>query len=44
MTSTCSILMRDLDVIDKDNGICSLTPDNCFNYHKVFKLVKGKTY
>ena len=44
MASTCGIPMRDLDDIDEDNGVCPLTPENCINYSKVYKLMKGALY
>ena len=43
-SSTCGIPMRDLSEIDENNGVCPLSPDNCKNYGKVYKLMKGTLF
>lgn len=44
MAITCGKPLRDLDEIDENNVVCPLTPDNCTNYDKVYKLMSGTTF
>ena len=44
MASTCGIPMRDLDDIDENHGVCPLSSNNCVNFDKVYKLMKGALY
>ena len=44
MASTCNIPLRNLDEIDETNGVCPLTPENCTNYDKVYKLMSGAIF
>ena len=44
MASTCGIPMRDLCNIDENNGVCPLSKDNCLNYDKVYKYMKGAIF
>ena len=36
--------MRDLSDIDENNGVCPLSQENCKNYEKVYKLMKGAIF
>ena len=36
--------MNNLKYINETNGVCLLTTDNCKNYDKVYKLMKGAVF
>ena len=44
MASTCGIPMNNLSDITESTGVCPLTEQNCENFDKVYKLMKGALF
>ena len=44
IASTCGIPMNNLADITEFTGVCPLTKDNCENFEKVYKLMKGALF